>query len=99
MESQPITTNELKVTFDLDAALEWIASAINVEAPIAMHSTLHPSEVVKVARDCLVSAFRDLVDALGDADVQEHLQCYFIATSDLHKLIDKKLQPVNQDIH
>ena len=101
MEDARISINELKVSFDSARAFEAITSSIALEVPESMWGHLHPSEVVNAARNCLINAFKTIVESMGDAEIQKHLEIYLIASSDLHKLIDKKFaaEPEAKDIH
>ena len=93
MDDEQIFTKELKVSFDSAKAFESIASAIALEVPKSLHGSLHPSEVIDVARKCLVSAFKTIIDNMGDAQIQKHLECYLIAVSDLHKTLIPQPKP------
>ena len=101
MADEQISINELKVSFNSARAFEAIASSITLEVPESLHGYLHPSEVVNAARNCLINAFKTIVESMGDAEIQKHLEIYLIASSDLHKLIDKKFVgvPEGKDFH
>jgi hypothetical protein len=93
--------NEIKVSFDSAKAFQGIASCIVIEVPESLHSHIHPSEVMNVARECLISSFRTIVEGMADLEILKHLEICLIACTDLHKLIDKKFvtQPEGKDIH
>lgn len=101
MADEQISINELKVSFNLARAFEGIASSIGLHVPESLHGHLHPSEVVNAARNCLIESFKTIIDSMADAEIQKHLEIYLIASTDLHKLIDKKFvtAPDTKDIH
>ncbi len=100
MYEEPISINSMKVSFDSAKAFEAIASSIIIEVPESLHGCLHPMEVLNGARECLIQAFRTVVDNMTDPDILKHIEIFLVASSDLHKLIkrDPNIE-ISKDIH
>jgi len=87
---EQISTN-LHIEFDSAAAFESIIEKITVKVPKSSEGIHTPSEVVKVARTCLIDVFKTIVEAMHEEEIQKHLESLFIVKSGLSKMINKNL--------
>ncbi len=100
MQDEPISINSMKVSFDSAKAFEGIASSVVIEVPESLHGCLHPMEVLNAARECLIQAFKTVVDHMNDQDILKHIEIFLVASTDLHKLIKKSDDlETSKDIH
>ena len=96
MDDKQISINTIKVEFDVENAFLGILSNLHIKAPHELKGLCHPSEVLKVAQDAIINAFKSIIEDMSDVNIQNHLRAHLIVTSGLNDLIDPKFKNVEQ---